>query len=190
MSNLFYENGPTFYNRDSGLTDQFHVGIYEGESEKLHRERLVTTLRATHNIPRIGLVITLTAQVTWMEKEWSSFGNDSIPIGYLDVFDHGARKAFSMSDFEKLTPGTQEYKAMEAILKTTYDYRYRVERRPPLLLMNINVTKEFKKNLRVSFFANKMFMSYQVYKSRVNPGEQYRRNPNLFFGLELVAIIK
>ena len=104
MSNLFYENGPTFYNRDSGLTDQFHVGIYEGESEKLHRERLVTTLRATHNIPRIGLVITLTAQVTWMEKEWSSFGNDSIPIGYLDVFDHGARKAFSMSDFEKLTP--------------------------------------------------------------------------------------
>lgn len=56
-----------------------------------------------------------------------------------------------MSDFEKLTPGTQEYKAMEAILKTTYDYRYRVERRPPLLLMNINVTKEFKKNLRVSF---------------------------------------
>ena len=190
MSNLFYENGPTFYNRDSGLTDQFHVGIYEGESEKLHRERLVTTLRATHNIPRIGLVITLTAQVTWMEKEWSSFGNDSIPIGYLDVFDHGARKAFSMSDFEKLTPGTQEYKAMEAILKTTYDYRYRVERRPPLLLMNINVTKEFKKNLRVSFFANNMFMSYPVYKSRVNPGEQYRRNPNLFFGLELVAIIK
>ena len=95
-----------------------------------------------------------------MEKEWSSFGNDSIPIGYLDVFDHGARKAFSMSDFEKLTPGTQEYKAMEAILKTTYDYRYRVERRPPLLLMNINVTKEFKKNLRVSFFANNMFMSY------------------------------
>ena len=37
MSNLFYENGPTFYNRDSGLTDQFHVGIYEGESGKLHR---------------------------------------------------------------------------------------------------------------------------------------------------------
>ncbi|MFQ8806852.1 MAG: hypothetical protein ACLR8Y_19550 [Alistipes indistinctus] len=146
MSNLFYENGPTFYNRDSGLTDQFHVGIYEGESEKLHRERLVTTLRATHNIPRIGLVITLTAQVTWMEKEWSSFGNDSIPIGYLDVFDHGARAAFSMSDSEKLTPGTQEYKAMEAILKTTYDYRYRVERRPPLLLMNINVTKSSKES--------------------------------------------
>ena len=77
-----------------------------------------------------------------------------------------------------------------ALLDTFDDYRYRVERRPPLLLMNINVTKEFKKNLRVSFFANNMFMSYPVYKSRINPGEQYRRNPNLFFGLELVAIIK
>lgn len=100
MSNLFYENGPTFYNRDSGLTDQFHVGIYEGESEKLHRERLVTTLRATHNIPRIGLVITLTAQVTWMEKEWSSFGNDSIrsdtstyrPRGPKSILDERLRK--------------------------------------------------------------------------------------------------
>lgn len=190
MNNIFYENGETFFNKNSGLIEEYHVGIYEPKAEKFHRDRLITTLRATHNIPVIGLVITLTAQMTWMEREWSTFGNDSIPVRYMDASNGGMIKNFSMSEFNKLDPQSHEYDAQEAILKTKYAYRFRKEVRPPLLLVNINITKEFKKNLRVSFFANNMFMSYPVYKSKINPGEQYRRNPNIYFGIELAATIK
>jgi hypothetical protein len=79
---------------------------------------------------------------------------------------------------------------MQAILRNRLPNRHRRESMPPLLLLNINVTKEFGEYLRVSFFANNMFMSYPVYKSKVDPGNVVRRNPRLFFGLELSATIK
>ncbi len=203
MQNTYYTNGVTFFNSGigaSGITDQFHVGIYEAGAEKTHLERFVTTLRATHNIPRIGLVMTLTAQVTWNDRSWQTFGNDSIPIQYMDVYDNGRVKTYDPLYFKKLlvrydrdetNPEYIQYKnSMEAAIKTKLPTRYRTENMPPLLLININITKEFKDNLRVSFFANNMLMNYPVYKSKVDPSMVVRRNPQIYFGLEFSAMIK
>ena len=64
---------------------------------------------------------------------------------------------------------------------------------PPLLTMNLNITKEIRDFLKVSFFANNMFRSTPLWESKKNPGSYTRRNTTenvFFFGLELTAIIR
>lgn len=62
---------------------------------------------------------------------------------------------------------------------------------PPILCMNINVTKEIRDFMRISFFANNMFRSTPIWESKKNPGSYTRRNANtFFFGAALSIKIK
>jgi hypothetical protein len=61
----------------------------------------------------------------------------------------------------------------------------------PVLCMNVNVTKEIKDFLRISFYANNAFRSTPLWESTKTPGSFRRRNDRaFFFGLSLNATIK
>lgn len=176
-----FNNGYTYYEKGSSDPKKCsHIGIYEQGMRKNYLERFATTFRATHNIPQIGLVVTLAAQVLWKEANWSKFGNDSIPVSYISKED-GQVYAFD--------PSKKEEAEFATIIRRVNEKDYIRESMSPTLCVNMHLTKEIKDFLRVSFFANNMFSSHPLYKKKRAIGEYERRNPALFFGLELSAII-
>ena len=180
-----WSNGYDFYNKTPSTrpyANRVDVAIYEPGSVRSYRERMVTTLRATHNLPKIGFVVTLTAQAVWRDANWKCYGNDSIPVGYIALQDGSAHwfKEGQFGSVQQVKDAGYEhllqYPSHSAAIKESYD---------PYFCFNLNVTKEISDMMRVSFFANNMFRSYPLMDSKRNPGSYTAMNNRFFFGLEL-----
>lgn len=182
-------NNYMFWNKITG-TDYSkypHMGVFSPDYETDYSERLATNLRVIHNIPQIGLVVTLTANVIWKDRSWKSYGNDSIPIKYISRLD-GKLYDFNPDDIDN-----EEFIGIDRRSTVNPTRLIREGVMPPLLTMNLNITKEIRDFLKVSFFANNMFRSTPLWESKKNPGSYTRRNTTenvFFFGLELTAIIR
>lgn len=183
MRSKSWNSGYAFYdNSGSAASSRKPVAIYAAGSTRSYRQQFVTSLRATHNLPQIGFVVTLTAQAIWQQSNWKTFGNDSIPVGYISLEDAGV----TMFD-----PG--RYTTTEQVKADGYGYMLQnpnhshaiKESNKPYLCFNMNVTKELGKRMRVSFFANNMFRSYPRVESKRNPGTYITLNNRFYFGLEL-----
>ncbi|MHC1689817.1 MAG: TonB-dependent receptor plug domain-containing protein [Bacteroidales bacterium] len=160
-----------------------NIGVYAAGNTKEERERLSTTLRATHNIPSIGFVITLTAQVNLLYKEWDNIGNDSMFVSYISRAD-GLMHAFD--------PAKKNDPEFSYLFKSNDPRRFIGESWFPTVVFNLHLTKEIGKMLRASFFANNMFQSKPLYEKKRTPGSFVVINDKtpLFFGFELAVTIK
>lgn len=183
-----WKNYYTFNNRPGGSTVEEmypHMGVFEPGNTVNHSTRTTTNLRATHNIPRIGFVVTLTASITWHERNYTTYGNDSIPVKYISRLDG------QVYDFDPSRIDEPEFQRID--MRPSLDtHRLVLEgAMPPILCMNINVTKEIRDFMRISFFANNMFRSTPIWESKKTPGSFIRRNANtFFFGAALSIKIK
>ena len=182
MRTQSWNNNYEFYdNSGVAASSRKPVAIYEAGAVKSYRQQFATTLRATHNLPQIGFVVTLTAQAIWNQANWKTFGNDTIPVGYI-----------SLENEVTMFP-EGKYTTTEQVKADGYDYLLQnpnhsnaiKESYNPYFCFNINVTKEISDMLRVSFFANNMFRSYPRMESKRNPGTYTSLNNRFFFGLEL-----
>ena len=182
MRTQSWNNGYDFYdNSGTSASSRTPVAIYEAGAVKSYRQQLATTLRATHNIPEIGFVVTLTTQAIWNQSNWKTFGNDTIPVGYISL------------DNEVTMFPEGKYISTEQLKADGYDYMLQnpnhshaiKETYSPYFCFNLNVTKEISDMFRVSFFANNMFRSYPRVESKRNPGTYISLNNRFFFGLEL-----
>lgn len=160
-----------------------NIGVYAAGNTKEERERLSTTLRATHNIPSIGFVITLTAQVNLLYKEWDNIGNDSMFVSYISRAD-GLMHTFD--------PAKKNDPEFSYLFKSNDPRRFIGESWFPTVVFNLHLTKEIGKMLRASFFANNMFQSKPLYEKKRTPGSFVVINDKtpLFFGFELAVTIK
>ena len=175
--------GYNFKRANSGVNTD-HMGVFSDRPHSFS-EVFSTNLKAVHNIPSIGFVITATANVTWRENSWSKYINDEIPVKYISVEDG------KMYDFNASMLEDAEFKALDVRPDLDYKRNIKDSYKTPILCMNVNVTKEIKDYLRVSFYANNAFRSTPLWESTKNPGSFTRRNANtFFFGLSLTAIIK
>ena len=182
MRTQSWNNGYDFYdNSGTSASSRTPVAIYEVDAVKSYRQQLATTLRATHNIPEIGFVVTLTTQAIWNQSNWKTFGNDTIPVGYISL------------ENEVIMFPEGKYTSTEQLKADGYDYMLQnpnhshaiKETYSPYFCFNLNVTKEISDMFRVSFFANNMFRSYPRVESKRNPGTYISLNNRFFFGLEL-----
>src|SRR5690606_35150798 len=84
-----FSSNYNYYDGESGLgaANRTHIGLYAPDMEVGYDRALNTSIRATHNIPSIGLVVTLTAEGIWQESDWTVYGNDSIPVKYISKYD-------------------------------------------------------------------------------------------------------
>ena len=143
---------------------------------------LKKAMQVTNNIPRIGFVVTMTAQAIWQQSNWNTFGNDSIPVGYLALED----ASVNMFPKGKYTTTQQVKDAGYGYMLNNVSHNNAIkESYSPYFCFNLNVTKEISNMLRVSFFANNMFRSYPRRESKRNPGSYIQLNNRFFFGLEL-----
>lgn len=182
MRTKSWSNSYNFYdNSGTAASSRKPVAIYEAGTSKSYRQQFATTLRATHNLPQIGFVVTLTAQAVWNQANWKTFGNDTIPVGYISL-----ENEVTMFPEGKYT-STEQVKAdgLDYLLQNPNHSQAIKESYNPYFCFNINVTKEISDMLRVSFFANNMFRSYPRMESNRNPGTYTQMNNRFFFGLEL-----
>lgn len=177
-----YSNEYTFYDAESGSgANSTNVGLYDPHMAVEYQKSFLTSLRAVHNIPSIGFVVTLTAEVFWNESDWTVYGNDSIPEKYISKTDG------KIYDFDPANVNSAEFQNIIRPVARTNEI---VESYSPMVNFNINVTKEIKDFLRVSFFANNMFRYYQIAQSDRVKSNYTTRNIPYFFGLNVALKIK
>lgn len=185
MQSESWSDGYSFYNKTASTRPygkRVNVAVYEPGNTKSHKERFAMTLRATHNLPKIGFVVTLTAQAVWQDASWKTYGNDSIPMGYINLADSKVH-LFEPNQFS--TTQEVEDAGYGHLLQTVSHNSGIKESYNPYFCFNLNVTKEISDMFRVSFFANNMFRSYPLMESKRSPGSYTSVNNRFFFGLEL-----
>jgi hypothetical protein len=176
-----WSDGNSFSTNKNLNSLERNIGIYDKAIQKDHNESLVTTLRAIHNIPSIGFVITATAQVNWINKEWSTFGNDTMLVAYISRADG------LVHSFDPSMKSDPEFSYLFVSKSST---RFIAESYFPTVILNINLTKEIGETLQDSFYANNMFNVRPLYESKRTPGSFTRLNIPLYFGFELALKIK
>ena len=189
MRSKTWDEGYSFYDpSNDAYNKRKPVAIYNKADNKSYAERFSTTLRATHNIPQIGLVVTLTAQAVWQDADWMTYGNDTIPMGYINNKD-GKTTWFAKNQFqtvEEFRAGSDENVEYDDLWRNTSHNNIIKESLDPYFTFNLNVTKEISDMLRVSFFANNMFRSYPKTPSKRELGKYITGYTNrFFFGLEM-----
>jgi outer membrane receptor protein involved in Fe transport len=188
-----WKNYYTFKNRPGGSTvaqKYPDMGVYEPGNTVTNQDRIATNLRVTHNIPRLGFVVTMTANVTWREyygAGYNTYGNDSIPVKYISRLDG------SVHDIANPTAFIDDPANVNLDIRPDLQARRLIKDAPmsPVVCFNINVTKEIGDFMRISFFANNMFRSTPLWEDPNSPGTFRRRNEDLFFfGAALTFKIK
>ncbi len=182
MRSSSYYNGATFNNASNGNELSTNIGIYAPAKSTSEREMANTTLRITHNIPKIGFVATLSTQLIFCYKYWSTYGNDSMFVSYI------SRKDGKVYPFDQKLKDDPEFSYLFATKPNHIDAI--TESFQPTLMFNLNLTKEIGDYLRISFFANNMFSSRPLYNSKRTPGTFTELGIPLFFGIDLTATIK
>ncbi len=186
MKTKRWVDGYTFYDNSSGEPSaRKPIAVYERKGDEEHFREVSTTLRVIHNIPSIGFVVSLTGQVTWNSADWSKFGQDSIPVGYINPSD---------AKFVKFdTPFTTTQEVKDAgygyMLQSKSHSKAIRESYGPYYVINMNLTKEVGDILRVSFFANNMFRSYPRAESKRSKGTYHVFDNRFYFGVELSLTI-
>lgn len=181
MRSTDWNDGHSFSNLQNLNQLERNVGIYERGMEKQERERLTTTLRVTHNIPSIGFVLTTTAQVNWLNKYWTNYGNDTTFVAYI------SRQDGKVKPFDESMKDDPEF---AYLFETRSSTRFIAESYFPTLLINFHLTKEIGENFKASFYANNVFNNRPLYESKRSPGSFVRLNIPIYFGVELVMKLK
>lgn len=182
MKGYSQSNGNSYGTRTKPGSPEFNVAIYDA-AEKTCRETFNTTLRITHNIPQIGMAITLTGQFTWFYKYWKEYPyDDTIPSRYI------SHKDGKVYDFLPEYASDPEFSYM---MPNVSDNRFIVEKYTPTAVFNLNVSKEIGDVFTASFYVNNMFNSHPLYKTKAS-GSYVDMNEHIpiFFGFEFKLKIK
>lgn len=158
-----------------------NIGVYEKGVETNCKEKFNTTFRITHNIPKIGFVFTLTAQVDWKTKMWMEYGNDTMFEKYISRLDG------KVYDFD---PAKEKDPEFSYLFPSLNDNRFIAESYQPTVIFNFMLSKEIGNFLTASFFVNNMFNSRPLYRSKKYPGSLTELGIPTFFGFDIKINIR
>jgi hypothetical protein len=181
MRSTLWNDNYNYSTRSNGSALEHNIGVYEKGMEKSEYERFNTTIRATQNIPSIGFVLTLATQATWMNKVWTTYGNDTMFEKYISRLDG------KVYDFNPALKDDPEFKYL---FVDKSDRRFIKESWFPTVLFNLTLTKEVSDIIRASFNVHNMFNSRPLYESKQYPGSFTQLNIPIYFGFELGITLK
>lgn len=175
------DNGYSYSTNANGNNLERNIGVYEQGVETHSQEIFNTTFRITHNIPKIGFVVTLTAQVNWNTKEWYEYGNDTMFEKYISYIDG------KVYDFD---PAKKDDPEFAYLFDKPADNRFIIESTKPYTIFNLTVSKELGNFLTASFFVNNLFNNRPLYEKKKSPGSYTELGIPTFFGFDLKINIK
>ncbi len=154
-----------FSNQFSG-----RVPIYEA-GQTAASMRLNTSLRIIHHIPVFRFVVSGLVQTIWIEQNRLQ-GYSENAVAYLN----------KSGDTQETTPvdaGLPELRRQVAPASLLW------QKRPPMWLFNIRITKEWSTNRGFAFYINNLFNTRPIYNDNATGFQLVRNQPELFFGAEL-----
>lgn len=154
-----------FSNQFSG-----RVPIYQA-GQTTASMRLNTSLRIIHHIPVYRFVVSGLIQTIWIEQNRLQ-GYSENAVAYLNK--SGETQETSSSDV-----GLPELSRQVAPASLTW------QKRPPMWLFNVRITKEWSTNRGFAFYINNLFNTRPLYKDNATGFQLVRNQPELFFGAEL-----
>lgn len=173
MQSRLYSTEYQFYQKSPDTDGTYKdIGVYAAGDGTDYR-RFSTTLRVVHNIPCIRMVISLAVQTVWHDSQRYLGTENKTPIAYISAKD---------LSWHDLAQGDEIKSDWQ---KPILAYREVTESYPPLWLVNLRATKEFKKYGGLAFFVNNLFNHNPLQESKRQPGTFIKRNPEQFFGAEV-----
>ena len=199
------------YGSSHGGRSYPYIGIYAGgtgTSNASVRERINANLRIVTHIPSIAMVVTLTAQIVFMDRSTVSslYEGRSLPYYYTDAGNRiSGAAALADTEHAKLinpvsimdrtgtvTPFTREMERdpryRDLVLSTNTATYYLTQGYPPYGTLNLRLTKEMKW-ATVSFYANNFLNLKGRVKNSVT-GYPADKNPPIYFGAEVKFTIR
>lgn len=147
------------------------IPLYE-RTGNVESQRFNSSMRTVTHIPRIGFVVSALWQTIWIDKSKTGLLSQ-YPTGYVDT----------QGEIIALTPEQARLEAFSDLQRVASEARKNSY--PPLHLLNLKVTKEWKNKSRFSFYANNIFNHRPLHENDAS-GLFVRRNPPATFGLEII----
>lgn len=162
-----------------------YTGIYAGGSSIFNRQmwqQFNTRFLCITQLPRLGLITTLSLQAVWMDKRQRTGTATDIdnekqlyPIYYMD--NEG-----TVYPFESEQATDQRFS--DLIIHAGIPTAYQTDSFGPYFLLNLRVTKKIGTHVTVAFCANNLTVSRP--KRYTNSTRQYTiLNPELYYGAEI-----
>lgn len=170
-------SGYTFdMNMKNGGYTYSNVTVYDEQMCKYNYEKFISTLRITHNIPKIGFVVTLSTQLNAYSKSWAQYYKDEEPILYISQADG------QVYEFTEEMLNDSEYSYM---IDSRASTRFIVSKTKTTVVFNLNISKEIRDFLTASFYVNNLFNSRPLDPSETTKGSYTELNNPMYFGFEL-----
>ncbi len=152
-----------------------YVGIYDG-FEKTYAEDFNTNVWINTRLPKLKLIFTNFIQIVWFEKSRLGTDVDIYPQHFID----------SDGRINELTPQMiASQNIFSSLRRDFHSSRYNELRTPISLRMNLKLTKEFSRRIKLSFFADNIIQASPKYKNNYHKTARDWHKP--FFGAELTV---
>ena len=147
-----------------------YVGLYDW-CDGRENDRVNTNVTFDTQIPEWKLIFTTSFQCMWMIRTKTMWKN-GVPTHYMSAED-GQLHEFTTENLDDIY--------LKQLVKTYNDDQFKPFTVPMSMVVNLKVTKEIGKYMRLSFFANKILDYLPDYKAN---GKVIRRNASPYFGVE------
>lgn len=154
---------------DVTIKDKY-VGLYDWSDGRVN-DRFNTNFTFDTQIPEWKLIFTTSVQCMWLVKTRVKWKNGT-PVAYLSAED-GLLHEFTSDDASDIY--------LQQLIKTYSDDQFKPFTVPMSMTVNLKVTKEIGKHMRLAFFANKILDYLPDYEAN---GRVVRRNASPYFGVE------
>jgi hypothetical protein len=154
-----------------------YTGMYTWNNDDKLRQQLNTNLYFETHIPALRMAFTTSVQAVWLVATLL-YRNNGLPTWYMD--DAGRLYEFTESDAQN--------NIMKELVTTHNDRHFDPDKVPLEATLNLKLTKEIGKSLRVSFYVNRLLGYTPDYISRF--GTTVVRTVQPSFGAEMCVSIR
>lgn len=170
-----YQNSQPMYESVSTVVDnqpvrEKYVGLYDWNDGR-ENDRLNTNVTFDTQIPEWKLIFTTSVQCMWLVRTQQMWKNGT-PMTYLSAEDG------ELHDYTSESAGDPY---LMQLVKNYNQDSFKPFTVPMSMVVNLKVTKEIGKYMRLSFFANKILDYLPDYTAN---GKVVRRNASPYFGVE------
>ncbi|NOR76691.1 MAG: TonB-dependent receptor [Draconibacterium sp.] len=167
------------------------------------KERLNSNINIITHIPEIKMLVTLTTQVIWYEKDWRIIYENNKLYSLSELRDYLNQPDIFVNDNEEdfyyyLPISYKEYDNIEhqyeivdfenqlnqQTIKKKQKYLFDKRVLPPLVLCNIKISKDIAQRFKLSFYANN-FLNIRPWHLDERSGRYIRRNQEPYFGADI-----
>lgn len=155
---------------DNQAVSDKYVGLYDWNDGR-QNDRLNTNVTFDTQVPEWKLIFTTSVQSMWLVRTKTLWKNGR-PMAYISAAD---------GQLHGFTADSEQDIYLKQLVKTYNTDIFKPFTVPMSMIVNLKVTKEIGRYMRLSFFANKILDYMPDYKAN---GRVVRRNVSPYFGVE------